>query len=114
MSNVFNVQGSIGAIHTGAGDQVVHTGAIGASINAGQAVAALDEVLAALRERGAPPDALELVEDLRSEARKERPNRLKIGGLIEGVKSTVEALAVAPQAWATVAAWFAALSQLAK
>lgn len=49
---------------------------------------------------------VEVLEEVKTEVDKEKPNRIKVGSLLTGIGGTVQAIAAAPDAWTTVTSWY--------
>lgn len=55
-------------------------------------------------------EALEVLQELETQAKRSKPNALSVSGLLSGLGGVTEALANAPQAWATLCMWGTALA----
>ncbi|MDR7332002.1 hypothetical protein [Roseateles asaccharophilus] len=82
----------------------------GTQVSAAEAKAALDLLIQALGQAShiAPSqrsEVIEVLEQVKVEADKERPNRRSVGGLVGGVRDVLEGLQAAPGAWDTVRTW---------
>lgn len=103
-----------GAIVVGNGNTANVTQSVVTQVSPGEVKAALDALIQALQQaQGLAPDqrveVVEVLEQVKGEADKEKPNRLKLGGLIGGVADAIQGVAAAPASWAVVLAWYEGL-----
>jgi hypothetical protein len=115
MNHTVNVHGPVGAVQTGPSSTATVTQTINVPAQ-GEILAALEAVNSAIvaAQSGDPSkhaDALEVIEELTTQAKKDKPNRLTVRALLSGLSSTLRGLAVAPQALETLTAWGHALGQ---
>lgn len=76
---------------------------------------AIDALIHALNQlNGLHPvqraDTVQVLQEIKSESTKQRPNRIKLGGLISGISDVLGGLEAAPGAWKTVVDWFSSLA----
>ena len=101
----------VGNYQAGDRNTATVTQSVVTQVSPGEVKAALDALIQALQHaQGLAPDqraeVVEVLEQVKAEADKDKPNKLKLGGLIGGVADTVQGIAAAPEAWATVTAWY--------
>lgn len=111
-SNIFHI-GTAGAVQTGANATAVvnQTNNVGTAQDLASAIAELIRVLredVELRE-DVRSDAVDILEDVKTEAQKAAPNRSKVSALLSGVKDTISTIPSVAPAWAQVVAWYEAL-----
>lgn len=94
------------------------TQSVVAQVAPAEVKAALDALIKALQyaqdytpdERD---DMVEVLEQLKAEADKEKPNRITVGSLIGGLRDVLEGLQAAPEAWKTVRDWYTVVAATA-
>ena len=112
MTHNFNVHAPTAAIIVGNGNTATVTQSAMTQVSPGEVKAALDALIQALQyAQGLAPDqrveVVEVLEQVKAEADKEKPNRITVGSLIGGVRDLLEGLQAAPEAWKTVKDWYA-------
>jgi hypothetical protein len=117
MNNTFN--GPVGAFQTGTHATATVT-QVASNSGSIQAVhAAIDGLVEMLRSApGLSEDhrieTIEILNDVKTEAEKEKPNKSKLGGLLSGAGTMIQTIPNAAPAWAQVVAWYEAISTVAK
>lgn len=106
--------GAIANLQTGHGATATVNQSIATQVSPGEVKAALDALIQAMQQAQGVPheqraEVVEVLEQVKAEADKDKPNKLKLGGLIGGVADTVQGIAAAPEAWATIMAWCEAI-----
>lgn len=104
--------GTVASIQAGNGNTANVTQSVVTQVSPGEVKAALDVLIQALQQaQGLAPDqraeVVEVLEQVKAEADKDKPNKLKLGGLIGSVRDVLEGLQAAPGAWETVKGWYA-------
>ncbi len=112
VTNNFNVHAPTGAIVVGNGNTATVTQSVVTQVSPSEVKAALDALIQALQHaQGLAPDqraeVVEVLEQVKAEADKDKPNRITVGSLIGGVRDLLEGLQAAPEAWKTVKDWYA-------
>ena len=110
--NTLNNHGQIGAVQNGNDNTANVTQSVVTPVTPGEVKAALDALIQALQSaHGVPADDREAVgrmlEQLKTEADSEKPNKRTVGTLIAGSRDVAELLVAAPGAWETVKSWAA-------
>jgi hypothetical protein len=105
----------VGNYQAGDRNTATVTQSVVTQVTPGELKVALDALIQALQQsQGLAPDqrveVVEVLEQVKAEAEKERPNRITVGSLIGGVRDVLEGLQAAPEAWKTVKDWYAAFA----
>lgn len=100
---VVNIYQSYGIVQTGAGTSASFTIRIGGPERREieEALEAIEQALGQAASLGSVErdQALELVSDVKNELRREEPNGLRIRGALQGLATTIQTVAAAPQAY---------------
>lgn len=111
-TNHLNFNAPVGAVQTGANSVANVVQSVGGP-SSDQILAALAELRRAIeglwQEESHRADALEIVEQLETQARKDKPNKITVTGLVGAASSVMQGLAAAPGAWQTILSWSEAL-----
>lgn len=114
LTTTVNVSGNVGAIQTGEGASATVTQTVPPT---GQDVLnALSQIEAALQaslQGEVVRNALELLADLRDQAAREAPNRLKVSSLLGGLATLIQTVPAAAPAWDTITRWASAVRSIA-
>lgn len=112
--NVTN-HGSIANLQTGHAASATVAQSVVSQVSPGEVKAALNALIKALdHAQGIAPaqraEVAEVLEQLKAEADKEKPNRITVGSLVGGVRDVLEGLQAAPEAWKTVKDWYTVIA----
>jgi hypothetical protein len=107
VSNTVNNYGSLASVVISGNNQTTVTQTVVTQVSPCDVKVALDALIQA---QGIAPEqraeVVEVLEQVKAEADRDRPNKLKLGGLIGGVRDVLEGLQAAPGAWGTVVGWY--------
>jgi hypothetical protein len=110
---IYNFLGPVGAVQTGAGSVAHVVQSIGAGDREAllRALEALGQAVAAVKDLAAERrvDILQLVDDSKRELAKERPNTLRLPGLLRDLATAVQTIPAAQEAYETLRALMTAL-----
>lgn len=104
--------GPVGSYQLGDHNTVSVTQSVVTQVTSTEVKAALDELIQILQGTHTIPseqqsEVIDILEQVKTEAEKEHPNKLKLSGLIGSVRDILEGLAAAPAAWETIKNWYA-------
>lgn len=104
--------GPVGNYQPGDRNTATVTQSVVTQISPTEVKAAIDELIQVLQHEQdialeQQAEVVEVLEQVKTEADKERPNKLKLSGLIGSVRDVLEGIAAAPGAWDTVKNWYA-------
>lgn len=115
VNNTFNIGGGVGAIQTGSNATADVTQIqADSSQELRQALDVIQRHLATLNDLHADrrSEILDILEDVKRESTKEKPNGAKVGALLGGIKDTIQTIPAIAPAWAQVQSWCESLKTL--
>ena len=111
-TNHMNFNVPVGAVQAGAQSVANVVQSVGGP-SSDQILTALADLRRAIeglrQEESHRGDVLEIVEQLEAQARKDKPNKITVTGLVDAARSVMQGLAAAPGAWQTILSWSEAL-----
>ncbi|BEP50502.1 hypothetical protein [Variovorax sp. V116] len=115
VSNTFNIGGAVGAIQTGPGAIAHVTQTQTTSLQ--ELTQALELIQVHLSTQASldpvrRAEALDILDDVKKESAKEKPNSAKVGALLGGIKDTIQTIPTIAPAWTQVQAWYESIKAL--